>query len=1468
MGYIKKLKNNELVGGTDKTTIYPVTSTKAVFEEVTEGDKSSFKSQETINKEQQDILDNHEERIQAAEVEDIKSITINGSTKKFRVDDNNNVDLTIYTVDNDPEMPSIASNVEDLRNMVGTSTPVLETSHKTRIETLEGNDAVTGSVENKIKTKVDSINSSYQDDNNEYVKYSMTQTSGKVTNFNIDETSLKNAITSLNTSISGDNIVIRSGSTPSGTGEAGKIYRYVNSSNNTYTDYMYSGGSWVTLAIHDTSDEQAQVAYYTCTATGSGAQATKQFVSNGPLEYTPSSGGHIKILMGEANVATGTIYLQFGTTTSTKKPVYYNGEPASASNTWEAGETIAVYYDPSANNNAGAYFASNAQGGGGKAEKIKYDNSQSGLTAENVQEALDEIQGFNTLIENVNKATLATGSYRIASNKTWVVSADSHYYIPCNPGDTFRLTGGSGTAIYAFITQYSTPSYQASIHPSSIYTGDAPGLSAGTVVTIEAPSDAHGLVINKVSGGADCSPAYIQKINFVKPRDLKKVEDYVDGGLRVISAGQSYEKDESVKTSDKQLLRMSKAVEAINLSEVVHKGSLYTDGTYTYEAAADITAYNSSVEYSSGAYALYTDESTDPATVFIGKYDGSSWNAATVADMVTDGIYVERDTAWLVANAAKQNDVVQDLYSVEKKTLVPIKNLYSVWNSSFSGTNYAGIGRHTTSKIPNSIYVRKTGNSNGTQLVGTSFNKTIVEGQRYNLRFDYSNNIIDGVYFSIRNSSKDSNSGYLYIDSISLGVGTISIDFVGDSNMYYLVVGIPGAAAANNSKYVTLHNVTLSKLEGIKDTTLSEIENIWKTTGVRYYVPDADQWNPGIVKISDGSIASNSSGVYCEVDITGVKSIRAYLLSSSSLNYGTVFYDSEYNIVGSAAKSSSGWYDIAVPNGAVFMRHQCPASIEDKHLIFYYDKEGDRSNVSSSYDVPMEVGMLISTTGKNHQQSSDANSGNGYAFSSENGEFNLWRNVGMIEVEGDEYTINSDKGDYGSVFMFDSNRDYINRIDYDIQVGESVTINTSAAKYIRFTVAKKHADYPTTVYSPIAEPKCTISGKFSNGLKIAKLKKQTTSTSAGAADTIVTPVWIENTYSTKESTSQLQDTGEWHIDFGRLALPPTYDPDGEPTRLIIICHGTGSRYNPVYSGDSNSQYEYVEGAFNTDSHVTPQHILPEGYALLDMDGIFAIFNEKANSDNVIPYAMKQVANCYEAAYDFVTRNYNIKTDGVLLAGISFGGATALQIITHSNIPVIATALDSPYVCESTLWLWGYAPQWGKSVGIEGIVAGANPPENIDVLKDNYGKMLRFSPILGACHIPKDEFFATTHVEGVGDVSFETSVYYNNGWVKDDKWIKNVVYNWACRMPVPIKIWVSASDANVEPSIAGKMLYNVALNGGSDIEYRVIPGNAHTPSVGSGTTYISNYVTKYGETIASMPLVYAEMIRFFRRYEQD
>ena len=95
-------------------------------------------------------------------------------------------------------------------------------------------------------------------------------------------------------------------------------------------------------------------------------------------------GGSIKIKMLTKNTAANPT-LRLGASNAPAYPLYYNNERASADNTWEENEVISVYFDGT------NYQASNAQGGGGKAEKIKYDNTQSVFSAENVQEALDEI---------------------------------------------------------------------------------------------------------------------------------------------------------------------------------------------------------------------------------------------------------------------------------------------------------------------------------------------------------------------------------------------------------------------------------------------------------------------------------------------------------------------------------------------------------------------------------------------------------------------------------------------------------------------------------------------------------------------------------------------------------------------------------------------------------------------------------------------------------------------------------------------------------------------------------------------------------------------------------------------------------------------------------------------------------------------------------------------------------------------
>ena len=95
-------------------------------------------------------------------------------------------------------------------------------------------------------------------------------------------------------------------------------------------------------------------------------------------------GGSIKIKMTTKNTAANPT-LRIGTSNAPVYPLYYNNEIASANNSWEEGEVISVYFDGT------NYQASNAQGGGGKAEKIKYDNSLSNFNSNNVQEVVDEI---------------------------------------------------------------------------------------------------------------------------------------------------------------------------------------------------------------------------------------------------------------------------------------------------------------------------------------------------------------------------------------------------------------------------------------------------------------------------------------------------------------------------------------------------------------------------------------------------------------------------------------------------------------------------------------------------------------------------------------------------------------------------------------------------------------------------------------------------------------------------------------------------------------------------------------------------------------------------------------------------------------------------------------------------------------------------------------------------------------------
>lgn len=100
---------------------------------------------------------------------------------------------------------------------------------------------------------------------------------------------------------------------------------------------LSSIGSSIDSVEYDISRLMAMLGYYVCdTAAGT---AAKDVYAAG---YRLTTGGCIRIKMTNANTADN-VTLNINSTGA--KALYYNGEQASSSNSWEAGETLEVYYD-------------------------------------------------------------------------------------------------------------------------------------------------------------------------------------------------------------------------------------------------------------------------------------------------------------------------------------------------------------------------------------------------------------------------------------------------------------------------------------------------------------------------------------------------------------------------------------------------------------------------------------------------------------------------------------------------------------------------------------------------------------------------------------------------------------------------------------------------------------------------------------------------------------------------------------------------------------------------------------------------------------------------------------------------------------------------------------------------------------------------------------------------------------------
>lgn len=208
-------------------------------------------------------------------------------------------------------------------------------------------------------------------------------------------------------------------------------------------------------------------------------------------------GGSIKIKMLTKNTATNPT-LKIGPASATAYPLYYNNERASATNTWEENEVISVYFDGT------NYQASNAQGGGGKAEKIKYDNTESGLVAENVQEALDESLIFKGEEKNMIPRYLTTkDGFMRSSGGTWMLPNSSrpntHKSISVVAGELYEISANTtNPTIYAFLQTDQIPS--TADQPIDLVTGTSVSrIEAGETKYIKIPEGCTTLAFNDIN---------------------------------------------------------------------------------------------------------------------------------------------------------------------------------------------------------------------------------------------------------------------------------------------------------------------------------------------------------------------------------------------------------------------------------------------------------------------------------------------------------------------------------------------------------------------------------------------------------------------------------------------------------------------------------------------------------------------------------------------------------------------------------------------------------------------------------------------------------------------------------------------------------------------------------------------------------------------------------------------------------
>lgn len=275
-------------------------------------------------------------------------------------------------------------------------------------------------------------------------------------------------------------------------------------------------------------------------------------------------------------------------------------------------------------------------------------------------------------------------------------------------------------------------------------------------------------------------------------------------------------------------------------------------------------------------------------------------------------------------------------------------------------------------------------------------------------------------------------------------------------------------------------------------------------------------------------------------------------------------------------------------------------------------------------------------------------------------------------------------------------------------------------------------------------------------------------------------VTVNGNIASLDTDNNSGDTTTVMTDYGILVLPTNYDADGESIRLCVVCHGAGATPFPSKTLDGTGK---ILG--------DPQRVLTKmGYAIYDM---YANPYELTGSTSELHYGNPLVLQCYIKGYEYIVKNYNVKTDGIFASGSSMGGLSSFQIAQSGAIPVIAQAGFNPCI---DIFKQAYCNPWTtysyqrskiaeyfKFTGIVPTWTSANPPstEEIQYFKDNIDKLIGHYPIIK--NITNTNFMALFDVVPASGIAIPTN--------------EETLYNtFIATHPVPVKVWHNIDDSVV------------------------------------------------------------------------